>query len=127
MPFTTKLIFEDDGGFPFTLVQPLTYYNATFPTTVIPTGFKTDLASIPRVIQNILPPVGLYDAAAVVHDFLYQTAPRGIDRGTADRVLLDAMDELGVSRATRWTIYLGVRSGGWMTWNRYRDAQGTKQ
>lgn len=118
--FTTKLQFEDDGGLPFTLLQALTYvtdveHRGTFS---VPACFKTDLASIPRPLWAVLPPVGKYDAAAVVHDYLYQT--NGLTRAAADSILLEAMGVLGVGRLTRWLIYSGVRLGGWKPWNAYR-------
>ena len=121
MPFTSKLVFEDDNGLPFTLTQPLTYYSDTTPTIVVPAGFKTDLASIPRGLWNILPPVGGYDKAAVLHDFLYRNAPNNCTRSFADGVLNEAMEVSGVGRFTRWAIYAGIRVGGWVVWNRYRN------
>src|SRR6266850_4958854 len=38
---------------------------------IVPAGFVTDFASTPRAIWAVLPPVGQYQLAAVVHDFLY--------------------------------------------------------
>jgi hypothetical protein len=121
--FLTKLRFEDDGGLPFTLTDPLEYQSDTTDGLIdVPTGFKTDLASIPRVLWNVLPPVGKYDASAVVHDFLYQIGPNSISRSAADSVLREAMAVCGVSALQRWIIYTGVRVGGWKPWNRYRAA-----
>lgn len=117
--FLSRLIVADDGGFPFTLMGVLTYQSDRLKRTlIVPNGFKTDFASIPRALWAVLPPVGGYDRAAVVHDFLYQNG--GVSRGDADGVLLEAMEAVGVSRITRWTIYAGVRSGGWLIWHKYR-------
>lgn len=119
--FTTKLVFEDDDGLPFTLTAALVYQSVILARVVtVPSGFKTDLASIPRPLWNILPPVGRYDRAAVVHDLLYQQAPNGVTRAQADSVLREAMDVCGVSAVTRWLIYTGVRVGGGGVWARYR-------
>jgi hypothetical protein len=124
--FRSTLVFEDDGGLPFRLMQPLVFDSAVLRRTVtVPTGFMTDLASIPRGLWNILPPVGVYDAAAVIHDLLYQCGAVdgcAIERGDADRVLREAMEATGVNRWQRWTIYAGVRAGGWIVWTRYRSA-----
>lgn len=120
--FTSKLIVEDDGGFPFTLVYPLAYESDRIGSFVVPAGFKTDFASIPRVLWNLLPPVGRYDAAAVLHDYLYQRpsgAPK-VTRSIADHVLLEAMDTLRVILPARVAIFAGVRLGGWLVWNNYR-------
>lgn len=126
--FTTKLQFEDHGGLPFTLLQDLVYLSKVgapegkINKITVPVGFKTDLASIPRIMWNILPPFGKYDAAAVVHDYLYQY--NGVSRKQADDVLCEAMQILGVSRVTRLVIYSGVRVGGWKPWGEYRKKDG---
>lgn len=94
----------------------------------IPVGFVTDFASVPRVLWNVLPPTGGYGKAAVIHDWLYQYRsimrtgflPRLVERAEADTILKDAMSVLGVRWWTRWTIYSGVRLGGWKAWNAYR-------
>lgn len=126
--FHSKLRFEDDGGFPLTLIEPLVYVSALLGgTIVVPAGFKTDLASIPRPLWAILPPIGKYDAAAVIHDALYQwgslepqRAGHVVDRAQADAVLREAMTACRVRRTQRWAIYAGVRLGGAFTWRRYR-------
>jgi hypothetical protein len=118
--FRTPLIFEDDGGLPFVLHDPLVYVSAVYGGTLtIPAGFKTDLASIPRGLWNVLPQVGRYDAAAVVHDYLYQM-PLGVDRSEADAILLEAMGVLKVGWWTRTVIYSAVRVGGGKIWANYR-------
>lgn len=120
--FLTSLFFEDAGGFPFILTEDLVYRSKVLGRKiVVPRGFKTDLASIPRVLWAVLPPVGKYDAAAVVHDYLYQC--NGVTRGQADAVLREAMEVLRVRFTQRWTIYLGVRAGGWKPWNEYRKKE----
>jgi hypothetical protein len=43
-------------------------------TIVVPAGFETDFASIPRVLWIIEPPLGDAGKAAVLHDYLYETA-----------------------------------------------------
>jgi hypothetical protein len=119
--FQTKLILEDDGGLPFTLFEPLVYQSDVLGRALsVPAGFKTDLASIPQVFWRVLPPVGKYDAAAVVHDFLYQH--NGVTRAQADATLSEAMAVLGTPSWQRAIIYAGVRVGGWVVWNRYRKA-----
>lgn len=122
--FLTEMRVADDGGFPFRLIAPLVYQSPLVGTIRVPVGFKTDLASIPRVLWNVLPPVGRYDAAAVVHDDLYQTGRvyrQPVTRRLADAVLYEAMTACGVSPLTRWVIWSGVRLGGGLVWKRYRS------
>lgn len=123
--FHSKLIVEDDGGFPFTLKQQLVYVTnvGRRGTMVVPVGFKTDFASIPRFFQRLLPEIGRYDAAAVLHDYLYQNGVlHGIPvtRADADAMLNEAMGVMKVPAWQRWAIYHGVRLGGWVVWDAYR-------
>lgn len=90
---------------------------------LIPAGFLTDGASVPRGLWNIFPPFGRYNRASLLHDYLYKTgrinnAP--VTRKQADDLFLDAMKALGVSWATRWAMWAGVRAGAWPAWNGYR-------
>lgn len=117
--FLTKLIVEDDGGFPFILQQPFVYESELLGRAIIvPVGQPTDYASIPRLLQNIFSPVGKYDGPAVLHDYLYET--NGVTRAQADGVLNEAMGVMGVGAVTRRLIYAGVRIGGWVPWRKYR-------
>ena len=84
---------------------------------VIPAGFVTDGASVPRGLWNLFPPFGKYNKAALLHDWLYQFGT--MTRAQADRAFLEAMKELGVGFVTRWAMYLGVRAGGWAAWDGY--------
>ena len=113
--FLTDLEVKDPDGFPFEVIQPLVYESDVIKATVtVPVGFKTDFASIPQVLWNILPPVGRYDRAAVVHDYLYQT--QRYTRAQSDSVLHEAMEVLKVQAWRRKAIYAGVRVGGWHAW-----------
>jgi len=122
--FLSNLYFEDKGGFPFILTESLGYVTNVEGkgTFFVPKGFQTDLASIPQILWNILPPIGAYDAAAVLHDFLYVTGYLP-ERGQADAVLEEAMKVLGVGDTKRRLIYWGVRLGGWRIWRKYRAAK----
>jgi Protein of unknown function (DUF1353) len=81
----------------------------------VPGGFITDLASIPRLFWNILPPFGKYTEAAVIHDYLYRT--HLTSRAVADRTLLEGMRLCHVSRWQRVVIYVAVRLFGGIPWN----------
>jgi len=77
---------------------------------VVPKGFKTDFASIPRLFWRIFPPVGPYSKAAVIHDYLYQLP--GCSRFLADAMLRECMFQLRVPIWKRLTIYYVVRFFG---------------
>lgn len=79
---------------------------------LVPAGFTTDFASIPRVFWRVLPPTGKYGKAAVIHDYIYRTPGVNLTRAQADGIFRDAMADLGVSAATRNLMFYGVRAFG---------------
>lgn len=82
---------------------------------VVQRRFVTDFTSIPRVIQNIYPPWGLYGSAAIVHDMLYW---KNSSKEQADSVLREAMAVLGVPQDTITKIYAAVHMLGQTAWDR---------
>lgn len=97
------------------LLDDFSYTKDDGKTYTAPKGMTTDLASIPRVLWNIMPPFGKYTGAAVIHDFLYQTQP--CTKEQADHVLAEAMDLAGVPHFERMQIFDGVKFGGQLAWD----------
>jgi hypothetical protein len=95
------------GDSMFVLRCPLIYWSGVKAgegvEVVVPEGFVTDFASIPRLFWSIAPPYGWYAEAAVVHDLLYSLG--GVYSGVrytryqCDRVLLTAMYSLARVKA----------------------------
>jgi hypothetical protein len=83
---------------------------------VVPTGFITDLASVPRLPLTFLLAGGKAPGPAVVHDWLYST--HEVDRKTADDIFYEAILAAGHSKATAWIMWLGVRAGGGFAWDK---------
>jgi hypothetical protein len=81
---------------------------------VVPRGFVTDLASIPRVFFSLLRPDGEYAHAAIVHDYLYWT--QSTSRLAADRVFELAMRDLEVNPLTIDVLSTAVRAAGEAAW-----------
>jgi hypothetical protein len=109
----------EDGDHWKTL-DPIVYICDNTDKIIVPCGFVTDLASVPRVFWNILPPFGKYDGAAIIHDFIY--SKQIYTRSQCDDILLEAMKSEGVNWLTRYTIYWGVRAGGWLAWEEHKHA-----
>lgn len=78
---------------------------------VVPENFLTDFASIPRAARFAFPPFGRHAKAAVLHDWLYAVGEPG-RKSFADRIFLDAMEELQVDAAARQIMYESVRLFG---------------
>jgi hypothetical protein len=107
----------EDGSEYRTLLQELEWRTET-EQIMVPRGFRTDYASVPRALWSLIPPTGQYTKAAVLHDWLYYVGWR--TRAECDAMFLRAMQVLGVNPMLARLMYLGVRCGGWVGWNAYR-------
>ncbi len=88
---------------------------------VVPAGFVTDFASVPRAFWVLLPPFGRHQLAAIVHDFLYWD--QGCTREQADALLRAAMAESAVEPGTRDVIWQAVRAFGGTAWTNNASAK----
>lgn len=127
--FLTPLITEHRGAECKQLREDLVYEDAVGRRYRVPAGFPCDGASVPRLLWMFFPPFGEnYEAAAWLHDFLYQHAEaidvdgRPITRAEADGLMRAAARATGYNALGAWALYLGVRAGGWCPWRRYRAA-----
>ncbi len=77
---------------------------------IIPEGFVTDFASTPTLLYSIFPPIGIYNKAAIVHDYLYTAAI--LTRKESDLFFLQAMEVLEVPRWKRRLMFAAVRIFG---------------
>lgn len=75
---------------------------------LVPKGFQTDLASVPRAVRSLVSKVDGIEAS-VVHDYLYHT--RMVSRDEADRVFLDLLAD-AVPAWKRWSMFWAVRAFG---------------
>lgn len=118
--FPGKFLLERGVGVDtWTLAAPLAYCSALLQRRLeVPAGFSTDFASIPRVFHRLLPKNGLYDPAAVVHDWLYATGE--LHKDTADKVFLEAMRALSVSAWRCLAMYQAVVRFGGPAWRAHR-------
>ncbi len=80
----------------------------------VPKGFVTDLATVPRLFWQALPPSGRYGPAAIIHDWLYWQ--QATTREIADTIFLVVMEELDVTVATRRSMWASVRIFGGPAW-----------
>lgn len=93
------------------LLAPLAFSSALLDRLVIvPEGFVTDFASVPRAPFTYWLFGGIGDEAAVVHDFLYERAV--VTRDLADLVYGEALEACGVARWRRAAMVLAVQLFG---------------
>lgn len=118
--FSSPLIVQVmDNGKTFKLVEPFSYrFKGNKWATVITAqvGFISDFASIPRLVRIIIPKLGKYTEAAVIHDFSYQYPSSS--RKKADVIFLAGMRDSGVVFWKRYLMYWSVRLFGWLAWKR---------
>lgn len=87
---------------------------------LVPDGFESDFASIPRFFWPIIGhPAGKYAQAAVLHDFLYRNAY--FKRVRCDEIFREACAVLGVSKLKTWILWLGIRIGGSTAYDRWPE------
>lgn len=126
--FQTKLVLVCHPGLPinsrpYEVAAPLIYRTSELPdlgVIVVPAGYRTDFASIPRIFWRLMPPGGQYREAAVVHDYLCDAEPKICNHIAAAEVFGEAMAELGVKpwkrRMMVWAVKrLGPRFAGRVT------------
>lgn len=112
--FLTTLHTERINATTSRLLHPLIYESDLIGLVEVPTGFKTDFASVPRLPLTFWLAGDTAHEAAVVHDWLYTMQP--VSRSKADAVFLEAMNVLGVSWWRRRAMWAAVRLGGWRSY-----------
>ncbi len=113
--FTTPLTLTMLPNYRFEVAAEFTYHVGSLDSNHVITvkkGFKTDLASVPRILWFILPPHGYYGKAAVIHDYLYRTGK--LPRKQCDDIFKEAMQVLKVKPWKIWVMYTAVRLWGKM-------------
>jgi hypothetical protein len=120
VPFTTRGVgvnLVDDNG---VLTVPLAYQGSV-EHFVVPSGFYTDFASVPRLFRSLFPSIGKWTQAAVLHDWFCVHLASGdclVSSRDADGIFRRVMREAGVGFVTRWQMWAGVRWGA--LFNRHR-------
>lgn len=115
MTFKTELEVKSYTNYKWELTAPLYFYldkNKRDEGITVPIGFVTDFATVPRLIWSIIPPIGRYTKAAVLHDYLYENPYLVKNKKEADKIFLQAMQVLEVEKWKRTTMYCAVRVFG---------------
>jgi Protein of unknown function (DUF1353) len=94
------------------LVDELVYLGS-WERFVVPAGFRTDFATVPRVVSWLVPRFGAYTLAAILHDWLITDGLRAevVTSRQADGIFRRVMRESGVPVLRRWLMWAGVRWG----------------
>jgi hypothetical protein len=126
--FDTDLSIRAVGTTTWELTAPLTWVGER-DTFIVPVGFVTDFATVPRFLLWLFRPYGPYTRAAVLHDWLLVElaastrahpnhgpgscacpAPPATSRDI-DGIFRAAARDLGTPAIVRWPMWAGVRIG----------------
>lgn len=92
------------------LLDDLIYTNTDGIVYKVPKGFKTDFASIPKILRNIIAPTGKWTNASILHDYLYTKGYElGVSRKQADKIFYNAMIDSFVANITANIMWFCVR------------------
>lgn len=124
--FSAPLIIEEIGYEYWKVVEGFRWTSKSGLVVYVDVGFTTDLASIPQVLRSLVPKIGYWSQAAVVHDLLYRNHRTNVDtdvtRLQADRALREGCKDKArlynvPDRQRRdWQIYHAVRAFSALAW-----------
>jgi hypothetical protein len=127
--FDSLLSIQERGDRDWTLLAPLIWEGTKGARFVVPVGFVTDFATVPRIMHWKVSPYGPYTRAAVLHDWLldqlaewHKVNPLGgresykrpeppANSRDVDGIFRRAMEDLGVRWDRRWVMWAAVRWG----------------
>lgn len=95
MPFTAPLEIRKVGPEEWVVLKRFAYQRKGL-TIIVPSGYKTDLASIPKAVRSFVSGRGYWDQPAVLHDHLvthYVDVGRMAWKEAADH-MLEAMRDM---------------------------------
>ena len=103
------------------LTESLFWYHPVTGRNVVPKGFPTDLASIPRFFRRVFNVNGRHREEAVVHDYLYskkgELGELKLTRKQCDQIFHDLMKADGIAAWKRKSMYQAVRYFGGSHWD----------
>lgn len=117
--FLSSLIVSPSGDNKWILRDSLifNYVNGGVTSTItVPSGFVSDLASIPKVLRPVLNRNGKSRSPSVLHDYLYSTAK--YSRKESDCIYYKALRSVGMSWVVANVYHLGVRLFGSSSYNK---------
>lgn len=121
MSFKTKNVsLRTVGDREFQLEDSVVYTGKCGDHTA-PAGFVTDFASVPAMVQWLIPSYGKYALAAIIHDWYCVLLAKGrspIESRDVDGIFRRIMRELEVPFLRRWVMWTGVRWGAML--NKHR-------
>lgn len=116
--FVTESVIMEPVDKGWRLLTSLKYYSGTLGQEItVPSGFFTDLASVPRLLRWLVPVANAKNRkAAITHDYLCTEAAQkmyGIDQRMADKIFREALAVCNVHPVGQWVMWTPVRAYQW--------------
>ena len=86
---------------------------------IIPKGFYTDFATVPKILWWLIPPHCKAAMPAVVHDYTCQYAIW--PRNKCDAVFMQLLKETKMPKWQYYTMFLFVRAFGWLRYGKFKQ------
>lgn len=117
-PAEIKATGQDPGVQLWELREEFAFYSDSLGQRItVPAGFITNLASIPKAVQNIIanddPRI---EMPSVIHDYCYTV--QTVSREQADKVIREGMELQGAGAFIRQSVYLALRAFGGAAWDK---------
>lgn len=126
MPFESNLELRHRPGHSrWEVIRPLFYRHRSVEYAppagdrliVVPIGYLSDLASVPRLARRIVDPqTPPARRPSVVHDYIYTHLTHKFTKAQADRIFYDALLEEGMPKSLAWLMWKAVSLGGRGAW-----------
>lgn len=113
MPFYSELDVRVLSGGDSVLLRPLDY-RCHLGNVIVPAGFVTDFASIPRILRVAITGQDNTRKPATIHDYLYRK--KLVTRAKADAIFFEALRDSSVHYAKSRLIWAAVRLAGWLAY-----------
>jgi len=120
MPFKSELHLRTHASQEkWELTAPLFYLTKADQMIVVPVGYRTDLASVPRLAWVIVPRDDpMARRPSVVHDYIYTDLTKRFTKAEADQIFYQALLEQGMHKPLAWLMWCAVRIGGRGNWSK---------
>ena len=113
----SSLYLDQEKPHRWRLIEPVQVTLSNGELIIIPAGFITDFASVPRLLRGLVSTIGNHNLATLIHDYLYTEQYHS--RLFADWEMLYWLEQRGVSKLKRYVMYYAVRLGGRKWWQKY--------
>jgi len=114
--FIGRCVSEGVAPYRWRLVEDFGYESKAGKILIVPTGFLTDFASVPRLLWPIVPlNDAVYGKAAVLHDYAVRNRKRiGYSLMDCHRLFREVLLFSGVGRVKTTLMYASVVAFNWL-------------